>query len=311
MYRKLRTLVWVVLVLAPVLHKTAVASETFEVRKVADDVFALVGPLGGRETANLANNATYGVVITSEGVILVNSGGTYKGARRIHNVIKTITDKPVRIVINTDAQYHSWFGNDYFRSQGAKIIANRKTVQDQKARTNDQLLILERDLGKAALEGTQAAYADQEFDDNLKFTFGGRTLEIHSVGPAHTPADAFVWLPAEKLIFSGHIVYVERMLSVRSYSQAGKWIKAFETMAGFEPVQIVPGHGHPATLDTARRDTYDYLRFLREAVTEFMDAGGDITDVGQIDQSSYSYLANYKALRERNAQQVYQELEWE
>jgi hypothetical protein len=118
-------------------------------------------------------------------------------------------------------------------------------------------------------------------------------------------------LLAEKVIFAGHIIYVERMLSVRSYSHSGAWMKAFETVAGFEPVRIVPGHGHPTTLETARKDTDGYLRFLRKAVADFMDAGGDIADIDQIDQSAYSYLVNYDALKGRNAQQVYQELEWE
>jgi glyoxylase-like metal-dependent hydrolase (beta-lactamase superfamily II) len=311
MHKLIHIMLWLVFVLVSIPYKTAIAAEGLEVQKVADNVYALVGPLGGREPANLANNATYGVVITSEGVILINSGGTYRGARQIRDVIKTITVKPVKIVINTDAQYHSWFGNGYFRSQGAKIIAHRKTVEDQKARRNDQLLILERDLGEAAMEGTQAAYADEMFDDKLTITLGDRTLELYSVGPAHTPADAFVWLPAEKLVFAGHIVYVERMLSVRSYSHSGSWIKAFETVAGFEPIQIVPAHGHSTTLETARKDTYGYLQFLRKAVADFMDAGSDIADIGQIDQSAYSYLVNYDALRGRNAQQVYQELEWE
>ncbi len=101
------------------------------------------------------------------------------------------------------------------------------------------------------------------------------------------------------------------MLSVRPYSHSGSWIKAFEVMADFEAEHIVPGHGHVTTLDTARKDTYSYLRFLREAVAEFMDEGGDIADIGQLDQSAFSYLVNYEFLKGRNAQQVYEELEWE
>jgi glyoxylase-like metal-dependent hydrolase (beta-lactamase superfamily II) len=112
-------------------------------------------------------------------------------------------------------------------------------------------------------------------------------------------------------MFSGDIVYTERMLSVRSYSHSGSWLTAFDTMAAFQPEYIVPGHGHVTTLEKAREDTYSYLRFLRDTVTEFMDSGGDIADVGMLDQSKYSYLANYEFLKGRNAQQVFQELEWE
>lgn len=106
MHRVFHSSVWAVFVLAAITYEPTIAFEGLEVEKVADNVFALVGPLGGREPANLANNATFGAGVTSDGVILINTGGTYKGAQRIRETIRTITDKPVKIVINTDAQYH-------------------------------------------------------------------------------------------------------------------------------------------------------------------------------------------------------------
>ena len=51
--------------------------------------------------------------------------------------------------------------------------------------------------------------------------------------------------------------------------------------------------------------------FLRAAVSDFIDAGGDIADIGSIDQSQYEYLLNHESLAGRNAQQVFTELEWE
>ena len=311
MYRLLHPHIWAASVYAAITVQASQASESFDVQKVSDSVFALVGPLGNRTPANLGNNATYGVVVTSEGVVLIDSGGTYKGAQRIHETIRSLTGKPVKIVINTNGQDHRWLGNDYFQRQGAKIIAHRKTVEDQNARLNDQLSRLANTVGEIGLEGTRAAYANEVFEDRLDIALGGTTLELHHVGHAHTPADVVVWLPRQKLMFTGDVVYVERMLSVRSYSHSGSWIKAFETVAGFEPEHIVPGHGSLTTLDTARKDTYSYLRFLREKVASFMATGGDIADIGQLDQSAFSYLVNYKLLKGRNAQQVYQELEWE
>lgn len=285
--------------------------EIFEVQKITDNVFALVGPLGDRSPENLSNNATYGVVVTSEGVVLIDSGGTYQGASRIHESIRSITKKPVKIVINTNSQDHRWLGNDYFRRQGARIIAQKKMVEDQKARLNDLLLRLENTVGEKGLEETKPAYADEVFEDSLNITIGGSTLQLFHAGQAHTPADVFVWLPAEKIMFTGDIVYTERMLSVRPYSHAASWLTAFETMANFEPEHIVPGHGHVTTLDRARKDTHSYLRFLRGSVAKFMDAGGDLADIGKIDQSDFDYLVNYEFLKNRNAQQVYTELEWE
>lgn len=311
MYRVLRVLIWGLSISTLTIAGADDTSGGFEVQMVADNVFALVGPLGDRSPENHSNNATYGVVVTSEGVVLIDSGGTYQGARRIHERIRSLTKTPVKIVINTNSQDHRWLGNDYFRRQGARIIAHQKTVEDQKARLDDQLLRLSNTVGEKGLEGTQAAYADEVFEDKLDITLGGTTLQLFHAGQAHTPADVFVWLPGENVMFTGDIVYTERMLSVRSYSHSGSWIAAFEMMAAFEPEHLVPGHGHVTTLEKARKDTHSYLRFLRDTVAEFMEAGGGMEDIGKLDQSAFGYLVNYELLKGRNAQQVYQELEWE
>jgi len=311
MYRLLRVLARGLLVAAAVVAQAQASSGYFEVQKVTNNVFALVGPLGDRAPENLGNNATYGVVITPEGVVLIDSGGTWQGARRIHETIRSITDIPVKIVVNTNSQDHRWLGNDYFRRQGARIIAQHKMVEDQQARLDDLLVRLINTVGERSLAGTQAAYADEVFENSLDITLGGTMLQLVHAGQAHTPADVFVWLPNEKVVFTGDIVYTERMLSVRPYSHSGSWITAFETLAALEPEYVVPGHGHVTTLDKARRDTHAYLQFLRTAVAEFMDGGGDLADIGKIDQSAYSDLLNYELLNGRNAQQVYQELEWE
>jgi len=82
-------------------------------------------------------------------------------------------------------------------------------------------------------------------------------------------------------------------------------------MASFRPQYVIPGHGHPTTLQQANSDTYEYLLFLRKSVADFIDSGGDITEIRSIDQSQYEYLRNFESLSGFNAQNVYTELEWE
>jgi len=287
------------------------ASEALNISKVTDDVYAIVGELGNRSPENLGNNATFGLVITSKDVVLIDSGGTYKGAKEIHKVIKSITDKPVTIVINTGGQDHRWLGNDYFKEQGAKIIASAKAVEDQKARTQDQFSRLGNLIGDDGLDGTNAVYAEQTFDDHLKFKSGDIEFEIFHAGQAHTPGDSFVWLPQKSVIFTGDIVYIQRMLGVGSQSNSKSWIEVYQKMAAHKPEHIVPGHGQATDLSKANADTYDYLVFLRESVAAFMENDGDISEVGSIDQSKFNYLQNYETLTGRNAQKVFSELEWE
>ncbi|MGB0713700.1 MAG: MBL fold metallo-hydrolase [Gammaproteobacteria bacterium] len=278
---------------------------------VAGPVYAIQGPFGNRTPENLGNNATFGFVVTDAGVVLIDSGGTHKGAAAIQAQIQTITDKPVRWVINTGGQDHRWLGNGYFKTRGASIIANAKAVADQKARTQDQFFRLGVLAGSPALEGTEPVYAETTFDTGYTLDAGGVRLELHHAGQAHTPGDSFVWIPEHKVMFSGDIVYVGRMLGVMDHSNARSWMQTFEAMAAFEPEFLVPGHGPVTDIETATADSYNYLAFLRESVEAFMEGGGSIDAVGSIDQSAFSYLNAYDNLKGRNIQQVFQEMEWE
>ena len=282
-----------------------------EVTRLADNVYALIGPTTDRDPENLGNNANFGVIVTDDGVVLVDPGATFRGARMIHEAIRTISDRPVRLVINTGGQDHRWLGNGYFKSLGAHIIASDQAVVDQQARLQDQLFRLGSLLGKEGLEGTEPVYADETFSDDRVLDIDGARIELYHAGPAHTPGDSFVWLPEHRIVFSGDIVYVDRMLSVGPQSAHRSWIRAFETIAAKDPEVIVPGHGEPAGLETATRDTYDYLVFLREAVQSFLNEGHGMEEISRIDQSRFDYLENFDELKGRNAQRVYGELEWE
>jgi glyoxylase-like metal-dependent hydrolase (beta-lactamase superfamily II) len=279
--------------------------------EVADRVYAIVGPYGNRTPENLGNNATFGVVVTDEGVVLIDPGGSHRGAAAIDQVIRQVTDKPVKMVINSGGQDHRWLGNGYFKARGAHIIASDAAVADQRARRQDQLFALDSLVGEKGMAGTEAVYADETFEENKRFILGGVTFELRKVGPAHTPGDSLVWLPEHRIVFTGDVVYVGRMLGVLSVSSSRHWIEAFEAMVALEPLTVVPGHGPPTDLVRARADTLDYLVFLREMVGAFMEAGGSIIDIGTLDQSRFSYLIDYDALKGRNAQQVFQEMEWE
>lgn len=300
------------LILSGLMMTLSVHAETLlKTQQLAENVYALVGPITNRDPQNLGNNANFGVIVTSQGVVLIDPGATDKGARMIHAAIRNITDQPVKWVINTGGQDHRWMGNGYFKALGATIIASEQAVADQKARMNEQLNRLSSLIGEKGLEGTRYVHADITFTDEKLLTIGDTRIEIYHAGQAHTPGDSFVWLPDSKIMFTGDIVYTDRMLGIGQMSAHKSWITVFETMAARQPDIVVGGHGEPGPLSKARADTYDYLVFLREAVMNFIDEGNGMEAIGDIDQSRFSYLDNYDALKGRNAQRVFAELEWE
>lgn len=288
---------------------SAVPSLALEVQRVTEGVYALVGEKEQRSPQNLANNATFGVVVTEDGVVLVDPGGSWRGAEEIDRVIQGLTDQPVKVVINTGGQDHRWLGNGYWRAKGATVIASAAAVADQGERASQQMTALGEMLGDA-LAGTEPAQADIVFDDLHAFTLGGQTFEVKHAGPAHTPGDSYVWLPGQRVVFTGDIVYVERLLGVGPQSSSRLWLAAFDAVAALDPLHVVPGHGHANTLERARAETYDYLVNLRDRMREHIDAGGDMIGAVKVDQSAFAHLEQFDALAKRNAQQVFTEMEW-
>lgn len=299
------------LALCMLITQAAQAAQAMEPTPVADGIYAIVGPTDQRSPQNLANNATFGFVVTDAGVVLMDPGGSYKGAAAIAAAIKSVTAQPVTHVINTGGQDHRWLGNGYFLEHGAVIIASAEAVADHKARANDQFFALNQLLGKDALDGTHDVYATQTFDSALDLTIGGVQFQLRHAAAAHTPGDTFVWLPQKSVVFTGDIIYVERMLGVGPQSSISTWLDAFGAIEALNPTHVVPGHGPVTDLARAQAETRDYLQMLRTKIGAIIENGGDINDATAIDQSAFSHLGVYDQIKGRNAQQVFQQMEWE
>jgi len=299
-----------VTITAPFLAQPVMAQE-LEIQPVVDNVYALVGTINQRSPENFGNNATFGVIVTPEGVVLVDPGGSWKGAAQIDATLDQITDQPVKYVIDTGGQDHRWLGNGYWQAQGVEVISSASAEADRYERLDQEFAMLERFAGKAALEGTEPTKADITFDDSYTLKFGGETIEIiHPETGGHTPGDSFVWLADKSVMFTGDIVFSERMLGFGD-DRFLNWIAGFETMAAYAPEYLVPGHGHATTLAIATHDTYDYLVNLRDKMRAYIANGGDIIGAASVDQSEFSNLPHYASFIGKNAQRAFQALEWE
>lgn len=299
------------LLLAGLLCLCTTAVQALETVRVAENIYALVGPLEQRSPQNLGNNATFGVIVTKQGVVLVDSGSSAKGASEIEAAIAKLTDQPIKIVINTGGQDHRWFGNGYFKAKGGKIIAATTAVEDQKSRSDAQWQMMHALSGDETLQGTELVYADTLFDKSLAISLGGMRAEIIHAGQAHTPGDAFVWLPEQRIVFSGDIVFMDRLLGVLPDSNSKSWLEAFAALETLKPALVVPGHGSPAPLAKAQAETRDYLVHVRKKIGALIDAGGTIIDAKNIDQSPFEYLAVFDQISRRNAQAIFTEMEFE
>jgi glyoxylase-like metal-dependent hydrolase (beta-lactamase superfamily II) len=295
---------------ASLLALSARADYQPKAEKVVDNVYALIGPLGQRSEDNDGLNANYGFIVTPTGVILIDSGASVLGAKKIEAAIRKVTTQPVRWVVNTGSQDHRWLGNDYFAGQGAEVIALARTAATQADYAAQQMTGLERFLGKR-LEGTKPLPAPTTLaGEKATLERGGVTLEL-AYTDTHYPGDAWVWLPKQRVVFSGDLVYVDRLTSVLPWSSVKNGQRAFKALVALKPVRIVPGHGRVCDLAQAQRESGDYYDFLADKVgaaareMEPMDATLD----RYADLPAFRHLQNYNDLHRGNMNRTFTQFE--
>ncbi len=283
---------------------------TPKAEKVVDNVYAIIGPLGQRSPENDGLNNNLGFIDTAEGVILIDSGASYLGAERVHQAITQVTHRPVRWVINTGSQDHRWLGNDYFAQKGAEIIAMERTAATQAEYAKQQMKGLEGFLGER-LKGTTPLPASKLLEgDEATITLGGVELNIRYTD-THYPGDAMVWLPQQRVVFSGDLVYVDRVFAVLPWSSPRHGQQAFKVMASLKPEFIVPGHGGVSDLAKARRDCGDYYDFLNDtigAAAEEMEPMAEVMDRYNA-LPAFEHLEHFYELHRANMNRTYLEYE--
>jgi glyoxylase-like metal-dependent hydrolase (beta-lactamase superfamily II) len=279
---------------------------------VGDGAYAYVGETGARSYDNEGLNANIGLLVTPGGAVLIDSGATFQSARKIHDAVKAVTQQPLRWVINTGGQDHRWLGNGYFAAQGAQIIAHENARADMQARGGDHIAALKATLKERA-EGTTPTLPTRWISGReTTLELGGQPLVLRHSGGGHTPGDMMVWLPQQRLLYAGDIVYVDRMLGVIPVSNTKAWLAALDDIEQLQPTRIVPGHGAVTDLATAQRQSRDYLRALRAHMKQAVDQGADVSAAAKsFNAQPWADLLNAADLLPGNASRTYLELERE
>ena len=280
--------------------------------QLTDRVHYFYGSLENRTPTNLGFNNNTGFVITDEGVVLIDSGPGYKVAERIERAVAGVTDKPITHVINVGSQDHRWLGNGYFREQGAELVALARTAATQAERGEGQIASLADNLGEDVMAGTQPVPAPEPIDaDQYTLEVGGVTFELIYAGDAHFPGDIMVHLPQEDVVFTGDIVYTERMLGIHPWSNPVEKLQAFRHLEEIDPGIVVPGHGRATDLDQARRDTGNYLELLVREVSNAIEDWESLSEVVERldDLEDFRHLRHYDDWHRPNVNRTYLFLE--
>lgn len=234
-----------------------------EVVEIAERVFAYVQAPGGW----FVNNS--GFLVAEDGVTAIDTCATEQRTRAFADTVRERTRLPIRRVVNTHHHGDHTYGN--------RVLAGATVIGHQGIR--DALLAWGTppeprfwepvDFGDIGIRAPEVT-----FEQRLRLYVDDVQCEVFHVGtPAHTVSDSVVWLPEDRVLFAGDLLFhgVTPLMAHGSVSGA---LVALDLLDSLIPDVIVPGHGPvggPAMIDEVRR----YLRLVQQLARDGVAAGLD------------------------------------
>jgi glyoxylase-like metal-dependent hydrolase (beta-lactamase superfamily II) len=211
-----------------------------------------------------------GVIVGEDAVLVVDAGmGPENGARVLAAAKEKADGKPLFLTVTHFHPEHG-FGAQAFRDE-ATIVYNA-AQRDELADKGAGYVELFRTFGPAvaeALEGVELVQPHDVYDgDRTELDLGGRTAELRTWGVAHTRSDQVVFLPEERILFTGDLVE-ERIFPIYPHFppddadvDGSLWIEVLRRLEELDPAVVVPGHGAvgDASVITVAREYHELLR---------------------------------------------------
>ncbi|HEY1962539.1 MAG TPA: MBL fold metallo-hydrolase [Rhizomicrobium sp.] len=252
------------------------------------------------------------VVEQSDGLIVIDAGGSPLGGRRVVEKIRSISKKPVNFVvfthwhgdhnlgapafkmaypaahfISTQGTYAAMTGNaahfyDGYQENWTKVKASSEKNAADASRPADERarwrqLALDAPLIGKAYAGTKVVPADIVFADRMTFEDPVAPVELMFLGRGNTDGDAVAWLPAQRILVSGDLVVAPYPYGTESYPK--EWIDVLKKLEGYNFAYLVPGHG-PVMMDRIYIDSVIALiEDMRNQVEPLARQGLSLDDI--------------------------------
>ena len=278
--------------------------------RVADNVYAFIGDGADVTPANRGRIGNAGFIVAPEGVIVVDTGVSYRHAEAMAKAIKRISSRPIRLAVVTHAHQEFLFGASYYQQQKVPILTHSKTAQLMQSRCENCLRHLKELLGPKEMRASKVVLPDQIIDGSEFISVAGITLELHFLGWGNTPGDIAVFHRATGVLFAGGLVDIGRVPELRD-SKLKDWQAALRKLERFPIKHIVPGHG-PIGDARAIPAFAAYLNGIERKVRALYDENISLTDAeskGELPE--FKDWTLYREQHHKNVHRAYLQIELE
>jgi len=233
------------------------------VQKLRDDVFVIRNDyVPGNTTA----------MVTNEGVVLVDDKFDIDHANILAQ-LKTVTNQPIKYVINTHHHGDHSGSNAKMQAMGVQVVAS------QQARAH-------------MVDGNQPGLPNVTIDGHASLFLGGKRVDLYQFGRAHTSGDVVVLFPAQRVLAAGDMFTVgadtPQLVDYPGGGSAKEWPATVDGVLGLDFDTVVPGHG--TVVDKAAMRTFrGTAERLKNRVHEMIVKKASRDDITKMLKSEFSY----------------------
>lgn len=227
-------------------------------------------------------NSNCGIIVTSEGVVLIDSGFTPVDSQAVLKAVKQLTPQPIRFLIDTETHGDHVSGHWLF-SPPAVIITHSGGAEAVKKNFDPErinTLAKQRPEIREAAQGFRLVTPQVEYGDRMKLNMGDRTLELMYMKNVHSEADTAIWLPKERVLFSASVAVPKSINNLRPFVNIPDMIAAMHMLKALSPEVVVPGHGQPGGVEIFD-EAEKYYTLLMDRVGALVKQGKSLNQIKQ------------------------------
>jgi cyclase len=292
----------ILLLSAPELHSSAVSQAPAAGQAASSGSMRQIIP--GHymySTANAGRPFSSGIIVTNEGVVVVDALGSEAVARAERDSIASTIKQPVRYLVSSS--FHDPF------SKGNLAYADVFKIGHDNYRAG---LVDQMERGGASADERRARLPTATFRDRMTLYVGGKEIQVLFFGRAHTVGDSIVFIPQDRIAYLSEVFFSEEFPNM-AQGFGVSWLRVLDAVEALAADIFVPGHG-PIPEDA--KETRAGLHRMRQILIDARDAiqseiaKGATEDqvVAAVKLQQYEKLPGYAAQREVVVRRTYKEM---